>query len=170
MENNQETIRISKIHQKLASVDAKHEVDANSTKVLSDPHKESVGCVRISEATVFAGNKGDEAKVDSGSIDQAIDIMTKLTSNEAHLENFRMRISRKMTDVPSHTPDGEPMTRVPSEASTITTIHDDDLVGKFSPNEELKTAQLDSLKSDKLSADDYELVVHSWNKTDAPYP
>ncbi|KAF9272499.1 hypothetical protein BGZ74_005223 [Mortierella antarctica] len=70
----------------------------------------------------------------------------------------------------SHTPDGKPMTRVPSEASTITTIHSDDLEGKFPPYEELQTAQFDSLKSDKLPAKEYELIVHSWNKTDAPYP
>ncbi|KAF9582929.1 hypothetical protein BGW38_010572, partial [Lunasporangiospora selenospora] len=170
MENNQETIQISEAHQKLTSVDSQHRVDPDSTTLSSDLHKESVECVHISETKVFAGCKGNKMSANSDSFDQAIDIMTKLTSNDAYLENIYMGVSRKMI-VPSHTPDGgEPMTRVPSETSTIVTIHGDDLDGRLTPNEEFKTTQLDSLKSGKLTDEEYELVVHSWNKTDVPYP
>ncbi|KAF9345730.1 hypothetical protein BGX26_002802, partial [Mortierella sp. AD094] len=68
--SSQETIRISEAPQKLAAVDAIHEVDADNAHMPSDLYKESEGCVPISGETILAGYKSDSATADSCGIDQ----------------------------------------------------------------------------------------------------
>ncbi|KAG0004033.1 hypothetical protein BGZ79_010489, partial [Entomortierella chlamydospora] len=170
MENYQETIQTSEVSQKLATVDAIYEVDAGNAHVPIDSYKESDESVPIPGETVLVGYKNYNATADSFSIDQAINVITKLTTKEPFLEISGMGIAQKTSDVPSHTPYGESMTRVPSVASTTSTIHAGESENEFSITENLKTAKLDYPQSDKLSAEEYDLVVHTWNSTERPYP
>ncbi|KAF9993099.1 hypothetical protein BGZ80_008276, partial [Entomortierella chlamydospora] len=119
---------------------------------------------------VLAGYKNEELTADSCDIDQAINILAKQTSNGALLELYGMGIEPNRTDVPSHTPSGELLTRVPSKASTTSTLHASESESKFSPDKKFKTAQPEYSQSGELPADEYEMVVHTWNSTDRPYP